>query len=97
MSCGAIGIPLLFVLSMILSENRYPLFRIMHSAFRLSMIPRVKPEGMLFGKPDSAVGSKPEGELFRIKLWRHSPDMLIAFADRTRSLFDHQAGGDYGG
>ena len=37
-------------------------------AFCLSVIPRVKPEGMLFGKPDSPIGSKPEGKLFRIML-----------------------------
>jgi hypothetical protein len=33
------------------------------------MIPRVKPEGMLFGNRIPPVGSKPEGKLFRIMLW----------------------------
>jgi hypothetical protein len=32
------------------------------------MIPRVKPEGVLFGKPDSTHRLKPEGKLFRIML-----------------------------
>jgi hypothetical protein len=33
-------------------------------AFCLSMIPRVKPEGMLFGKPDSTHRVKARGQAF---------------------------------
>jgi len=35
---------------------------------RWSMIPRVKPEGMLFGKPVSILGSRPRAGFFRIML-----------------------------
>jgi hypothetical protein len=36
--------------------------------FCLSMIPRVKPEGMLFGKPDFTLESSPRAGFFRIML-----------------------------